>query len=71
MILLSYNCRGLGNPKIVFALCEIIKSRHLDILFLYETLIHAKKIKELWVKFSFDVRFCADCLGIRGDLTLL
>lgn len=45
MIIVSWNSQGLGNPRAVHALSEIIKSRQPDILFLCEMLVHLNKIK--------------------------
>nr|DAD49162.1 TPA_asm: hypothetical protein HUJ06_019099 [Nelumbo nucifera] len=40
MICLSWNCRGLGNPRAVHALRELIHSYKPDVIFLIETLVH-------------------------------
>jgi hypothetical protein len=40
MNLLSWNCRGLGNPQAVRDLCQLTKEKKLTILFLMETKCH-------------------------------
>ena len=45
MIIINWNCRGLGNPRVVLALGELVRSRQPDILSLWETLVHADKIE--------------------------
>jgi len=47
MIILSWNCRGLGEPRTVPALCDLIRIHKPDIIFLSETLCHANKIVEV------------------------
>ena len=66
MIIISWNCRGLGNPRSVRALGEFIHSRQPDIIFLCETLVHADKIEDIRRRFSFEACFCVDRLGRQG-----
>lgn len=47
MIILSWNCRGLGHPTAIPYLCELVKARRPDVLFLCETLSHFVKIAHL------------------------
>ena len=71
MIIISWNCRGLGNPRSVRELGDLIHSHHPDIIFLCETLIHADKIEEIRRPFNFEACFCVDCMGRGGGLALL
>ena len=66
MIGASWNCRGLGNPRAVLALRDIIKSRKLNFIFLCETLVHANKINEMKYFFSYYRSFCMDRESRRG-----
>jgi hypothetical protein len=43
MIVLSWNCRGLGNPGTVHDLHRLIKEKKHDLVFLMETKIQNKK----------------------------
>ncbi|RVW81652.1 Transposon TX1 uncharacterized 149 kDa protein [Vitis vinifera] len=54
MIGISWNCRGLGNPRTVLALCEINKSRKPDFIFLIETLVHSTQVEKLKSKLGFE-----------------
>lgn len=38
----SWNCRGLGNPRAVLTLRELVKTHKVDFVFLFETLAHQK-----------------------------
>ena len=53
MKFISWNCRGLGNPRAVRELGELIRTSHPDFVFLVETLVNSSKIEELRVKFVF------------------
>ena len=55
MIVISWNCQGLGDPRAVRALGEIIHSRHPDVVFPCETLVHADKIEEIRSRFTFEI----------------
>lgn len=51
MSILSWNCRGLGNPSTIQSFKEIIKDKQLKLIFLMETMIlkeQVSKIKKLW-----------------------
>lgn len=50
MIILSYNCRGLGNLWVVPILHELIRTHKPDIIFLFETLVHAQRLVEIYVQ---------------------
>lgn len=66
MILLGWNCRGLGQPRTVRVLKEMSKSHKPDILFLSETLVEGNKIELLASKLGFSNFFSVDRHG-RGE----
>lgn len=70
MIALSWNCCGLGNPRTVRVLEDLIKSRKLNILFLMETLSDSERIKKLCSKFGFSDYWSVDAIGRSGGLAL-
>ncbi|XP_075478725.1 uncharacterized protein LOC142519565 [Primulina tabacum] len=75
MIVLSWNCtrwncRGLGHPRAVPILCELIKAHRVDVVFLFETLVHAVKIEEIRVKVRFAGAFSVDRFGRSGGLAV-
>lgn len=68
---ISWNCRGLGNPRTVRALYDLIKDHKSSFLFLIETISVAKKIEEFRVRFGFDYCFSVDKVGRGGGLAVL
>jgi ribonuclease HI len=49
MILLSWNCRGLGNPRAVRDLCQMAKEKRPEVVFLMETRCRNTKIERIRV----------------------
>lgn len=70
MILLSWNCRGLGTPRTVRVLKEMIKSHRPTFLFLSETLVEGNKIEVLSSKLGFSNYFSVDRQGRGGGLAV-
>lgn len=71
MNLLSWNCRGLGNPRTVRVLIDLVKSHKPVFLFLSKTLVHSNKVGELCDKLGFDHYFAVDSVGRGGGLAVL
>lgn len=71
MIILSWNCRGLGHPRAVPILCELIKAHKVDVVFLSETLVHGVKIEEIKAKLCFAGPFSVDRFGRSAGPTVL
>jgi exonuclease III len=71
MNLLSWNCRGLGNPQAVRDLCQLTKEKKPTILFLMETKCHRNKMEFVRVKLGFACMFVVDSVGRSGGLALL
>ena len=71
MIGISWNCRGLGNPRTILALCEIKKCRKPDFIFLIETLVHSVQVEKLKSKLGFEGAFYVDRVGRGGGLAFL
>lgn len=67
---LSWNCRGLGKPRTVRVLGELLKDRKPDFLFLSETIITASRIVFLRVKFGFAQCFSVYKIGRSGGLAV-
>ncbi|KAL8534133.1 hypothetical protein ACS0TY_010225 [Phlomoides rotata] len=68
MIVLSWNCRGIGHPATVPALCELVRARRPDIVFLFETIVVAARLEVVRIKLKFDYCFAVDCIGYSGGL---
>ncbi|XP_074327496.1 uncharacterized protein LOC141665410 [Apium graveolens] len=66
----SWNCRGLGKPRTVRVLCDLVKDRNPDILFLSETISVSRKIEELRIKMGYDSCFSVDKVGRSGGLAV-
>nr|DAD46191.1 TPA_asm: hypothetical protein HUJ06_004421 [Nelumbo nucifera] len=71
MICLSWNCRGLGNPRAVRDFRELICSRKPDVIFLFKTLVHVNKIEEIRIQISFVGAFAMDREGRGGGIAFL
>lgn len=71
MEIIRWNCRGLGNPRAVRALGDLIKSQKPNMVFLIETLSEEDRIKKLIVKFGFDQYRAVTYRGRSGGLALL
>ncbi|XP_037496636.1 uncharacterized protein LOC119371132 [Jatropha curcas] len=71
MKILSWNCRGLGNPRTIQALCDFVVIYRPVILFLCETLVHKMKLVDLCSLLRFDSCSSVDCTGRSGGLGLL
>ncbi|XP_074346246.1 uncharacterized protein LOC141685021 [Apium graveolens] len=68
---LSWNCRGLGNPRTVRVLGDLLKDRKPDILFLSETIYAANKIEDIRIRFGFVQCFSVDRVGRSGGLAIM
>lgn len=71
MSYISWNCRGLGKPRTVRALGDMLRDQKPIFLFLIETISVASKIEELRIKFGFDYCFSVDRVGRSGGLAVL
>jgi hypothetical protein len=70
MSILSWNCRGLGNPQIVHDLCRLVKNKKPALVFVMETKMINKNCDFLRIKLGFDFMFGVDCVGCSGGLLL-
>lgn len=70
MSVISWNCRGLGNPSAVPDLKYLVRHFSPDVLFLSETLVHRNKIEAFRYLLGFDSCFSVDCISRSGGLAL-
>lgn len=70
MILLGWNCRGLGNTRTVRVLRDLLRSHKPDLLFLSETLVDSNKVEALASKFGFSNFFSVGRQGRGGGLAV-
>lgn len=61
MSIISWNCRDLSNLRVVHILKDLIRTHKVDVVFLYETLVHANKIEEVRRRIGFD--YCLRLIG--------
>ncbi|XP_042944769.1 uncharacterized protein LOC122278652 [Carya illinoinensis] len=68
---LSWNARGLGNPRGIRALHDLVKKEGPDIMFLQETKVSSRIMDR--VKYQVGLHNCltVDCEGRSGGLSLL
>jgi exonuclease III len=71
MRLLSWNCRGLGDPQTVRELSLLLKERDPSILFLSETRLDSVGVELLRVSTKFNYAFCVPRLRTGGGLAML
>ncbi|GAU10377.1 hypothetical protein TSUD_382990 [Trifolium subterraneum] len=70
VIILSWNCRGLGGPSAIPNLKKLARGHKPDILFLSETLSHNRHIESIRVLLGFDSCLAIDVEGRSGGLTV-
>jgi hypothetical protein len=71
MSLLSWNCRGLGNPRAVRDLCQLVKEKKPKMVFIVETKLHHHRLDFLKSKLGMVNLFGVDSVGKSGGLCLL
>ncbi|CAH9143861.1 unnamed protein product, partial [Cuscuta epithymum] len=71
MILLSWNCWGLGHPSAVPALRDLVRRHKPDIIFLCETLCYSTRVEEVRRLIGFEACFSVDKEGKSGGLAIL
>jgi hypothetical protein len=70
MNLLSWNCRGLGNPQTVRELRRMVKIKHPHLLFLMETKVSIDRLQNLRIAMGFEGLLSVDPVGRSGGLAL-
>ena len=70
MILLSWNCQGLGNPWTIQDLFLMVREKKHGILFLMETKCRKKKMESFRVRLGFSRMFVVEPAGRSGGLAL-
>lgn len=67
---LGWNCKGVGNPRTVRALNDLVRGHKPDVLFLSETISNADRIEKLRIKFGYGQCFSIDKVGRNGGLAV-
>ena len=71
MIALSWNCRGLGNRRVVEVLAELVRKQVPTILFLMETKLTDREMEPIKVELGFPSMLAVSCDNRRGGIALL
>ena len=71
MIIISWNCRGLGNQRAVNALTYLVEEKAPKVLFLMETKQTVDEMRRFQNDLHFDSMLAVSCLGRRGGLAML
>ncbi|KAL2957430.1 hypothetical protein AAZX31_18G147900, partial [Glycine max] len=64
------NYQGLDNPSVILSLRDLVRSYHVDVLFLCETLVLSNQIEEIKSQLGFNSYFFVDVDGRSGGLAL-
>lgn len=71
MNVLSWNCRGFGNPRAIRNLYRLVKDKKPAILFLMETKCSKNKMETVRIRMGFEGLFVVEAKGHSGGLALL
>lgn len=71
MILISLNCRGLGNLRTVRDLKRLLKDKCPKLVFLMENKLGSIQMEMIKHKLGFKNCFMVDSVGKGGGLALL
>ena len=71
MSTLSWNCRGLGNPRTIQALKGLVMDIKPNIIFLMKTLSVRPELESIKKLLAYEGMFVVDCKGHSGGLSLL
>jgi len=70
MIIISWNSRGLGNPRTVRDLHQMVKEKQPNLVFLMETLSQKSHLERIKQRLGFDGLFVVDLVHKSGGLHL-
>ncbi|CAN0920895.1 hypothetical protein LINGRAHAP2_LOCUS32319 [Linum grandiflorum] len=71
MIVLIWNCQGLGNPCAASVLGELVKTHRPNVVFLSETQVDNSRMEEIRILLKFEECFLVPARGHSGGLSLL
>ena len=71
MNILSWNCRGLGNLRVIQVLKDPVSSKKPCLLFLIKTLVGVAKMESIKTQFGFEGMVVVENEGHCGGLELL
>ncbi|XP_062088747.1 uncharacterized protein LOC133795307 [Humulus lupulus] len=71
MSILSLNCRGLGNPRVIQFLKELVSQKKPSCIFLCETPCSRERVEYVRCLLGFEGGFAVDAHGRSGGIALL
>ena len=71
MIVLSWNCRGLGNRHVVQVLANLVRKQGPKILFLMETKLTKTELEPIQRELNFHSMTVVPSRGRSGGLALM
>ena len=71
MSILSWNCHGLGHPRIVQVLVDLVRTKKPCFVFLIETLCNKHRLEHIKMKIGFHGLLVVDRVGRGGGLAFL
>ncbi|XP_021593063.1 uncharacterized protein LOC110600514 [Manihot esculenta] len=70
MRIICWNCRGVGNPRAVNAMADLVFYYKPSILFLMETKVHGVRMNQIKNLLHYSNCFSVDSIGIGGGLSV-
>ena len=70
MSLVSWNCRGLGNPRAIRFLKDLLVQKRPSFVFLCETFCGWDKVEQVRAVLDFEGCFVVDAVGHSGGLVM-
>ena len=71
IIILSWNCRGLGNRQAVEVLADLVRRKAPTILFLMETKLTVREMEPIKMELGFPSMLAVSSEGRKGGLAML
>ena len=71
MIVLSWNCWGLGNHQVVEVLAKLVRQKAPTILFLMETKLSIHEMEPIKTELGYPSMLAVSSEGRKGGLALL
>src|SRR3954467_12679245 len=71
MKILSWNCRGVSNPRAIPNLRSLAQKHRPDVIFLSETLAKSQRLESIRVMLRYNSCLTVDVEGRSGGLTVL
>ena len=71
IIILSWNCRGLGNRQAVEVLADLVRRKAPTILFLMETKLTVREMEPIKMELGFPSMLAISSEGRKGGLAML